>query len=99
MHEGKLEKLGNLVKELTEERLDKSSGIVAQMGHEPIVKALQEGAQLIICGRAYDPSPFAAVTEYYGLPLAYGYHARENFGMRGPLCGAGNDKGLHDGNY
>lgn len=71
----KVEKLGNLVKELTEERLEKSSGVVAQMGHEPIVKALKEGAKLIICGRAYDPSPFAAVAEYYGLPLEYGYHA------------------------
>lgn len=75
MKEKKVEKLGNLVKDLTEERLDKSSGIVAQMGHEPIVKALKEGAQLLVCGRAYDPSPFAAVAEYYGLPLEYGYHA------------------------
>ena len=75
MKEGKIEKLGNLVKELTEERLDDSSGVVAQMGHEPIVKALREGAQLIICGRAYDPSPFAAVAAYYGFPLEYGYHA------------------------
>ena len=64
-----------MVKELTQERLEKSSGIVAQMGHEPIVQALQEGARLIICGRAYDPSPFAAVTEFYGFPLQYGYHA------------------------
>ena len=73
--EQKLEKLGSMVKELTQERLEKSSGIVAQMGHEPIVQALQEGARLIICGRAYDPSPFAAVTEFYGFPLQYGYHA------------------------
>ena len=75
MKEGKTEKLGNLVKELTEERLDKAISIEAQMRHEPIVKALQEGARLIICGRAYDPSPFAAVTAYYGFPLEYGYHA------------------------
>ena len=73
--EGKIEKLGNLVKELTEERLDESSGIVAQMGHEPILRALRDGARLIICGRAYDPSPFAAVAAYYGFPLEYGYHA------------------------
>lgn len=73
--EEKVEKLGNLVEDLTEERLEKTGDIVAQMGHEPIVKALKEGAQLVICGRAYDPSPFAAVIEYYGLPLAYGYHA------------------------
>ena len=75
MKENKVEKLGNLVKELTDERLEKSSGVVAQMGHEPIVRTLREGAQLIICGRAYDPSPFAAVAEYYGMPLQYGYHA------------------------
>lgn len=72
---GKVEKLGNLVKELTPDRLERSSDIVAQMGHEPIVEALQEGAGLIICGRAYDPSPFAAVAEFYGIPLEYGYHA------------------------
>ncbi len=75
MKEQKMERLGNLVKELTEERLEKTSGIVAQMGHEPIVQALKEGAQLIVCGRAYDPSPFAAVAEFYGFPLQYGYHA------------------------
>lgn len=75
MKEQKVKKLGNLVSDLTDERLAKTGDIVAQMGHEQIVKALQEGAQLIICGRAYDPSPFAAVVEYYGLPLAYGYHA------------------------
>lgn len=75
MKEEKIEKLGNLVKDLTSERLSKSSDVVAQMGHEPIVQALKEGAQLIICGRAYDPSPFAAVVQHYGLPLEYGYHA------------------------
>lgn len=75
IREQKVEKLGNLVKELTEERLERSSGIVAQMGHEPIVKALEAGAKLIICGRAYDPSPFAAAAVYYGMPLSYGYHA------------------------
>lgn len=75
MEEEKVEKLGNLVKTLTKERLWNSSDVVAQMGHEPIVRAMEEGAQLIICGRAYDPSPFAAVASYYGLPLKYGYHA------------------------
>lgn len=75
IEENKVEKLGNLVKELTPERLERSGGIVAQMGHEPILKALKEGARLVICGRAYDPSPFAAVAQYYGLPLEYGYHA------------------------
>lgn len=75
LSEEKVEKLGNLVKDLTDERLENTGDIVAQMGHEPIVRALKDGAQLIICGRAYDPSPFAAVIEYFGFPLAYGYHA------------------------
>lgn len=72
---GQVTPLGDTVKELTEERLERTTGVVAQMGHEPIVKALEEGAGLIICGRAYDPSPFAAVAQFYGMPLAYGYHA------------------------
>ncbi len=72
---GKVKPLGNSVKELTEERLNETTGIVAQMGHEPIVKAMREGYELILCGRAYDPSPFAAVAIYYGMPPAYGYHA------------------------
>lgn len=75
LHNKTVEPLGLTVKELTEERLQATNGIVAQMGHEPIVNALREGADLIICGRAYDPSPFAAVAQFYGFPLAYGYHA------------------------
>lgn len=75
MQQGKVMPLGAGVKELTRKRLEKTTGIVAQMGHEPVVRALEEGYELIICGRAYDPSPFAAVAQFHGLPLAYGYHA------------------------
>jgi len=74
LHNNKVSPLGLSVKELTEERLEATNGIVAQMGHEPIVNALKDGAELIICGRAYDPSPFAAVIDFYGFPLEYGYH-------------------------
>lgn len=66
--------LNQTVKPLTAERLKATAGIVAQMGHEPIVKALELGADIIICGRAYDPSPFAAVALYNGYDLALGYH-------------------------
>ncbi len=72
---GQVTPLGLTVQELTDERLDATTAVVAQMGHEPIVKALEQGADLIICGRAYDPSPFAAVAAFYGFPLSYGYHA------------------------
>lgn len=73
--EGRVVALGAAVKELTPQRLEATNAVVAQMGHEPILKALEQGAQLIICGRAYDPSPFAAVAAHAGLPLDYGYHA------------------------
>lgn len=75
IREGKVTPLGNSVKPLTRERLEETTCIVAQMGHEPVVEALKAGFQLIICGRAYDPAPFAAVAIWQGLPAAYGYHA------------------------
>ncbi|WP_071428971.1 acyclic terpene utilization AtuA family protein [Angelakisella massiliensis] len=73
--EGKVTPLGMAVPELTAERLERTTAVVAQMGHEPIVKALETGADIILCGRAYDPSPFAAVAAFHGFNLAYGYHA------------------------
>jgi hypothetical protein len=45
---------------LTEADLAASTHLVAQMGHEPLVAALDAGAQVVLCGRAYDPAPFAA---------------------------------------
>jgi hypothetical protein len=72
---GEIEALGKMVKPLTNDRIDETTAIVAQMGHEPVVKALEAGADIIICGRAYDPAPFAAVAKFHGLPLSYGYHA------------------------
>lgn len=37
-----------------------SSHIVGQMGVEPIIKALDSGADVVLCGRCYDPAIFAA---------------------------------------
>ncbi|MCL1995080.1 MAG: DUF1446 domain-containing protein [Defluviitaleaceae bacterium] len=45
----------------TKESIEQSTNIVAQMGPEPFLKALEQGAQVIISGRAYDPVVFAAV--------------------------------------
>src|SRR5699024_960649 len=61
--------LGPAVKPSTPQRLDETNPIVAHIGHEPILKALQSGPKLVLCGLAYDPSPFAAVTAYYGFSL------------------------------
>jgi hypothetical protein len=40
--------------------LDRTDRIVAVMGAEPIQAALREGADVVICGRASDPTIFAA---------------------------------------
>ncbi|MBC7364105.1 MAG: acyclic terpene utilization AtuA family protein, partial [Candidatus Aminicenantes bacterium] len=55
------------VPELTPEIVEQTENIVAQMGVEPFIKLLQEGCQVIIAGRSYDPAIFAA------LPIARGY--------------------------
>lgn len=44
---------------LTNAEIDRAAHIVAQMGPEPIIAAL-ERAQLVICGRASDPAVMAA---------------------------------------
>lgn len=75
MQEGKLQPLGRSVGELTVQKLEATTAIVAQMGHEPIIKALENKADIIIAGRAYDPSPFAAPAIFNGFNPAYAYHA------------------------
>ncbi|HOV78665.1 MAG TPA: acyclic terpene utilization AtuA family protein [Bacillota bacterium] len=45
---------------LTEDVLDGTVRIVGQMGVEPIIGALEAGADVVLAGRAYDPSVFAA---------------------------------------
>ncbi|MGB9835993.1 MAG: acyclic terpene utilization AtuA family protein [Candidatus Saccharicenans sp.] len=55
------------VPELTPEVVDQSENIVAQMGVEPFIKLLEQGCQVIVAGRSYDPAVFAA------LPIARGY--------------------------
>lgn len=59
LHEGRIEKLGP-APEVTEDDIRASTHIVAQMGIEPIMQALDDGAQVVICGRCYDPAAFAA---------------------------------------
>lgn len=63
---GQIEPLGP-APELTEEEVDSAVRIVAQMGVEPFIAALEQGAQVVLAGRANDPSMFAA------LPLMHGF--------------------------
>lgn len=54
---------------LTPQTIDRCGPIVAQMGVEPFMKALDAGAQVIIAGRACDDAIFAA------LPMLKGFDA------------------------
>lgn len=48
-------------KPITEKDVDEAVHIVAQIGEQPYINALEEGADVIIAGRSYDPSVFAAL--------------------------------------
>ncbi|MBW2219772.1 MAG: acyclic terpene utilization AtuA family protein [Deltaproteobacteria bacterium] len=67
LQEDKITPLGP-VPDLSVDDVDRSVRIVSQMGVEPFVKALEMGAQIIVAGRASDPSMFAA------LPILKGFH-------------------------
>lgn len=54
---------------LTEENIGSSTHIVAQIGIEPIIAALKDDPDIVLCGRAWDPGNIAA------LPIARGYDA------------------------
>ena len=71
---GKVEKMSPNVPDLTEEALRETNGVVAQMGAEPIIEALEQKPDILICGRAYDPAPFAAVGILAGHDPALCYH-------------------------
>ena len=59
---------------LSEDDLEASSHLVAQMGPEPLVAALEAGAEVVLCGRAYDPAPFAAPALRAGLDPGLALH-------------------------
>ncbi|MFD0714437.1 acyclic terpene utilization AtuA family protein [Paenibacillus sp. GCM10027626] len=72
--EGRILPLSPNIPALSDEAIRDTNGIVAQMGHEPIVEALHQGADIIVCGRAYDPSPFAAIGIFHGMDPGLSYH-------------------------
>ncbi|WP_243355872.1 acyclic terpene utilization AtuA family protein [Bacillus litorisediminis] len=71
---GKIKPLTPNIPALTEKTIRETDSIVAQMGHEPILEALENNADIIVCGRAYDPSPFAAIGIYHGKDSGLSYH-------------------------
>lgn len=75
--DGRVAPCSAAVPELQESDIDDSSRIVAQMGLEPWLKAMNEhpNFDIIIGGRSYDPAPYAAFCVWKGFPdLGIAYH-------------------------
>lgn len=60
---------------LDEGVIERSAHVVGAMGHEPIVAAIEAGAQVVLCGRATDTSLFAAVPVMLGAGEGPAWHA------------------------
>lgn len=60
LDEGRIHKMSENVPDLTPQTLSRTNGVVAQMGVEPILEALAQSPDIVLCGRAFDPAPFAA---------------------------------------
>ena len=72
---GRIEPLGP-VPPLDPREIDAATVIVAQIGAEPFIKALDEseGVDVIVSGRSYDPSPTAAMAIRAGFDPALAWH-------------------------
>ena len=73
LHQHRISPLGP-VPSLTVADISESTHIVAQMGVEPVIAALKEGAQIVVAGRCYDPAVFAAVPMMQGFSEALALH-------------------------
>ena len=72
--EGKLHALEG-APEFGEDDLESLARCVSVIGTEPYIKALEEGAQVIIAGRSSDTAIYAAVPAMYGLNNGFAWHA------------------------
>lgn len=59
---------------LTSKTIDQSRHIVAQMGIEPLIEALNTGADVIVAGRSYDPALIAALPIMHGFDKGLAIH-------------------------
>ncbi|WPC41249.1 acyclic terpene utilization AtuA family protein [Clostridium sp. JS66] len=71
--EGKIKPL-EAAPSIQESTFDECSHIVALAGIEPFIKALKEGADIVICGRATDTAVIAAMPILKGCGAAVAWH-------------------------
>jgi len=70
---------------LSRDDIRETNHIVAQMGTEPIIKALQKGADVIVAGRSCDTAIFASLPIMRGFNPALSLHAAK-IAECGTLC-------------
>ncbi|MGI6616315.1 MAG: acyclic terpene utilization AtuA family protein [Dethiobacteria bacterium] len=73
MAAGKVDTLGR-ISPLTEAAVVDSTYLAAQMGPEPLIAALEGGADVVLAGRCYDPAVFAALPLKQGFPAGLALH-------------------------
>lgn len=61
--------------EFDEAVIERAERFVAMMGAEPFLRAVDEGADLVLAGRASDTAIFAGIPERAGLPSGLCWHA------------------------
>lgn len=74
MEQGKLHPLEG-APEFGEQDLEQLSRCISVIGAEPYIKALEDGADVVIAGRSTDTSIYAAVPIMYGLDNGFAWHA------------------------
>jgi hypothetical protein len=74
IREGRIHPMGGFP-ELTEAGVDDLSRVVGMIGAEPFIRALDQGAQVVIAGRATDPSIFVAEALRRGASPDQAWHA------------------------
>jgi hypothetical protein len=95
LREGKISPCGP-VPPLTEKDIMDCSHLVGQMGTEPIIDALNQGADVVLAGRCCDTAIFAALPIQRGLDAGLALHSAK-IAECGALCAqpAGANDSLH----
>ncbi len=84
LNEGRIEPCGP-AGELTPERITACTHIVGQMGTEPLIEALEGGADVVVAGRCCDTAIFAALPILNGFDTALALHLAK-IAECGTLC-------------
>ena len=73
VREGRVRSMGKLP-DLSEEGVDQSVRIVAQMGMGPFIQAFEGGAEVVIAGRSCDTAIYASLAAMRGYDLGLAFH-------------------------